>query len=229
MQTVFIVEDDPQLAQFIGAFLQQNGFKVFIDGNGKSASNRICQENPDAVILDVNLPGRNGFEVCREVRRIYSGAILMLTARLEEVDEILGLQIGADDYLAKPIRPGVLLARLKLHLSRHVSAGDDQTESISSGGLTIYPLRRMVELNGVSIKLTNAEFTILKVLAKQKGTSVTRNELFRSLHPQEQYNAGDRSVDLCVLRLRRKIELDPQKPTRILSVWGDGYMLSDAQ
>ena len=119
MQTVLLVEDDLKLAAIMRAFLQENDFRVEIEGHGDRAVDRILGIQPDAVVLDINLPGSNGFTICRRVRPYYQGAILILTARNEELDEVLGLEIGADDFLSKPVRPMVLVTRLKLHLRRY--------------------------------------------------------------------------------------------------------------
>jgi DNA-binding response OmpR family regulator len=226
MHTVLLVEDDQELAGFVRDYLSQYGYCVQLESCGSLAIGRILQESPDAVILDVNLPGSNGFEVCKAVRSRYPGVILMLTARLEDVDEVLGLENGADDYLAKPIRPSVLLARMKLHLRRQSTTSDPQDEAIRAGGLILYPQRRSVELRGQLVKVSGAEFDLLLILAEQKGSIVTRMEIHKSLHPAEEYDYRSRSIDLRVSRLRRKLEDDPAHPVRIKSVWGDGYMLS---
>jgi two-component system response regulator RstA len=226
MHTVLLVEDDQELAGFVRDYLSQYGYCVQLESCGSLAIGRILQESPDAVILDVNLPGSNGFEVCKAVRSRYPGVILMLTARLEDVDEVLGLENGADDYLAKPIRPSVLLARMKLHLRRQSTTSDPQDEAIRAGGLILYPQRRSVELRGQLVKVSGAEFDLLLILAEQKGSIVTRMEIHKSLHPAEEYDYRSRWIDLRVSRLRRKLEDDPAHPVRIKSVWGDGYMLS---
>lgn len=226
MHTVLLVEDDQELASFVRDYLSQNGYCVHIESCGTLAVGRILQELPDAVILDVNLPGSNGFEVCKEVRSRYPGVILMLTARLEDVDEVLGLENGADDYLAKPIRPSVLLTRMKLHLQRQSTNSDPQDEAIHAGGLVIYLQRRAVELRGQPVKVSSAEFDLLLILAKRKSSIVTRVEIHNTLYPAEVYDYRNRSIDLRVSRLRKKLEDDPSNPVRIKSVWGDGYMLS---
>jgi DNA-binding response OmpR family regulator len=226
MHTVLLVEDDQELACFVRDYLSQYEYRVQIESCGSLAVGRILQELPDVVILDVNLPGSNGFEVCREVRSRYPGVILMLTARLEDVDEVLGLENGADDYLAKPIRPSVLLARMKLHLQRQSTTSDPQDEAIRAGELILYPQRRVVELRGQPVKVSSAEFDLLLILAERKGSIVTRMEIHNTLHPAEEYDYRNRSIDLRVSRLRKKLEDDPAHPVRIKSVWGDGYMLS---
>ena len=227
MQTVLLVEDDLKLAKIMQAFLQENDFRVEIEGHGDRAVDRILGIQPDAVVLDINLPGSNGFTICRQVRPFYQGAILILTARNEELDEVLGLEVGADDFLSKPVRPMALVARLKLHLRRYGNNAQGTQEVLEVGDLVIHLESRLLELHGKPIKLTNAEFDILVVLARNKNKLTSREELFNRVHTSESYDFGDRSVDMHVLRLRRKIETDPKNPVRLQSVYGDGYMLSE--
>jgi DNA-binding response OmpR family regulator len=227
MQTVLLVEDDLKLAKIMQAFLQENDFRVEIEGHGDRAVDRIRGIQPDAVVLDINLPGSNGFTICRQVRPYYQGAILILTARNEELDEVLGLEVGADDFLSKPVRPMALVARLKLHLRRYGNNAQGTQEVLEVGDLVIHLESRLLELHGKPIKLTNAEFDILVVLARNKNKLTSREELFNRVHTSESYDFGDRSVDMHVLRLRRKIETDPKNPVRLQSVYGDGYMLSE--
>ena len=227
MQTVLLVEDDLKLAKIMRAFLQENDFRVEIEGHGDRAVDRILGIQPDAVVLDINLPGSNGFTICRQVRPYYQGAILILTARNEELDEVLGLEVGADDFLSKPVRPMALVTRLKLHLRRYGNNAQGTQEVLEVGDLVIHLESRLLELHGKPIKLTNAEFDILVVLARNKNKLTSREELFNRVHTSESYDFGDRSIDMHVLRLRRKIETDPKNPLRLQSVYGDGYMLSE--
>ena len=225
MKSVLLVEDDAKLAMIMCMFLQKNDFRVEIEGHGGRAVDRIIAHQPDAVVLDINLPGLDGFAVCRQVRPLYQGAILILTARSEEMDEVLGLEVGADDFMAKPVRPMALVARLRLHLRRYGNTENAINEMIVVGDLTIHVQRRVLQLCGEPIKVSNAEFDILLVLAMNKNTLVRREQLFKLVHSNEEYHYGDRSVDLHVLRLRRKIEVDSKNPVRIKSVYGDGYLL----
>lgn len=225
MHSVLLVEDDQKLARIVREFLEGHGFVVGIEHRGDHAVPRIVAEKPDAVILDINLPGMDGFSVCRAVREFYTGAIVMLTARSEDVDEVLGLDYGADDYLTKPVRPRVLLARLHSHLRRSSALEDDRNVEIRVGGLSIYPKRRSIELRGVPIEVTSAEFDVLFILAQRAGKTVSRIDLFEQLLG-EKYDYRDRSIDLRISRLRRKLGDNPQNPSRIKSVRGEGYMLS---
>ena len=223
--SVLLVEDDRELAEIVRDYLIENGFSVSIELQGDLAVGRILQERPDLVVLDVNLPGMDGFTVCKSVRDQYQGAIVMLTARIEEIDEVLGLEFGADDYLTKPVRPPVLLARLRTHLRKSPAVNAELEDCISVGGLSVYPSRRHVELRAVPVELTSAEFDLLHFLAQRAGKVVSRAELYESL-AGETYDPQDRSIDLRISRLRRKLGDNQSNPTRIKSVRGTGYLLS---
>jgi two-component system OmpR family response regulator/two-component system response regulator RstA len=223
--SVLLVEDDRELAEIVRDYLIENGFSVSIEMQGDLAVGRILQERPDLVVLDVNLPGMDGFTVCKSVRDQYQGAIVMLTARIEEIDEVLGLEFGADDYLTKPVRPRVLLARLRTHLRKSPAVNAELEDCISVGGLSVYPSRRHVELRAVPVELTSAEFDLLHFLAQRAGKVVSRAELYESL-AGETYDPQDRSIDLRISRLRRKLGDNQSNPTRIKSVRGTGYLLS---
>jgi len=221
---VLLVEDDAPLASMVADFLSANDFEVTIEGRGDVAAERILRESPDAVVLDVNLPGQDGFTVCKTVRDQYHGAILMLTARGEEVDEVLGLEAGADDYLAKPVRPRALLARLRTHL-RRITPSEEASQPVVVGSLVVDPSRRSVEIEGQYIELTTAEFDLLKLLAENAGRTLSRNDIYQQIHGMK-YDGLDRSIDLRISRLRKKLGDDPSRPQRIKSVRGVGYMLA---
>ena len=223
---LLLVEDDAQLALMIADFLSPQGFDVAIEGRGDTAVERIVKEKPDAVVLDVNLPGLDGFSVCRAVREEYRGAVLMLTARGEEVDEVLGLEAGADDYMAKPVRPRALLARLRTHLRRGMPTDEEaRSEPIVVGSLIVDAARRRVELHGVELDVTTAEFDLLWLLASHAGRPLSRGDIYQRIHGTK-YDGVDRSIDLRISRLRKKLGDDPAKPRRIKSVRGVGYMLA---
>ncbi len=223
---ILLVEDDDSLASMVTDFLTPHGFDVSIEGRGDAAVERIKGEQPDAVILDVNLPGLDGFSVCRAVRSDYKGPILILTARGEEIDEVVGLEVGADDYMSKPVRPRALLARLRTHLRKTAPVGEGSPEKrIAIGALVIDASRRTVELGGEPVELTTAEFDLLWLLAENVGQVLSRNDIYQSIHDIE-YDGLDRSIDLRVSRLRKKIGDDPNNPQRIKSVRGVGYILS---
>ena len=221
---ILLVEDDAPLASMVADFLSPHGFDVSIEGRGDAAVDRIAQENPDAVVLDVNLPGLDGFSLCKAVRSRYRGAIIMLTARGEELDEVLGLEAGADDYMAKPVRPRALLARLRTHL-RRVTPAEQASTPIVVGSLVVDAARRSVDIDGVTVDLTTAEFDLLHLLAQHAGQTLSRNDIYQHIHGMK-YDGVDRSIDLRISRLRKKLGDDPTKPRRIKSVRGVGYMLS---
>jgi two-component system OmpR family response regulator/two-component system response regulator RstA len=221
---ILLVEDDAELASMVADFLSPHGFDVAIERRGEPAVDRIREENPDAVILDINLPGLDGFAICQAVRADYHGAIIMLTARGEEVDEVLSLEAGADDYMAKPVRPRALLARLRTHLRRATPA-ERASQPIVVGSLVVDAARRRVEIAGAAVDLTTAEFDLLNLLAKHAGRTLGRDDIYQQIHGLKCDDA-DRSIDLRISRLRRKIGDDPLKPQRIKSVRGVGYMLS---
>jgi two-component system OmpR family response regulator/two-component system response regulator RstA len=221
---ILLVEDDARLASMVADFLSPHGFDVAIEGRGDAAIDRIVHDHPDAVLLDVNLPGLDGFSICKAVRTSYRGVIIMLTARGEEVDEVLGLQAGADDYLAKPVRPRALLARLQTHLRRATPA-EGVGPPIVVGALVIDAGRRSVTLDGQPVELTTAEFDLLYLLAQHAGQPLSRQDLYVQIHGMK-YDGLDRSIDLRISRLRKKLGDDPTAPKRIKSVRGLGYLLT---
>ena len=223
---VLLVEDDAALASMVADFLSPHGVEVSIEGRGDTAVDRITKENPDAVLLDVNLPGLDGFSVCKAVRLGYRGPIIMLTARGEEIDEVLGLESGADDYMAKPVRPRALLARLRTHLRRVTPTEQEaQRTPIQVGSLLVDASRRYAELDGVALDVSTAEFDLLHLLAENVGRTLSRNDIYQHIHGTK-YDGLDRSIDLRISRLRKKLGDDPAKPQRIKSVRGVGYMLA---
>ena len=222
---LLLVEDDQELALMVADFLSANGFEPSIEGNGKRASERILNEDFEVVVLDIGLPDMDGISVCRAVRSQFPGPIVMLTARGDEIDEVMALEVGADDYMAKPVRPRALLARLRVHLRRTDSPSNDASVAVDVDGLEIDPCSRTVRLDKQVIELTTAEFDLLLFLAERSGNVVSRDEIYRALIGVP-YDGLDRSIDLRVSRLRRKIGDDPHHPDRIKSVRGVGYILA---
>ncbi|MGB1092764.1 MAG: winged helix-turn-helix domain-containing protein [Oceanobacter sp.] len=226
---ILIVEDDERLALLTKDYLESNGLSVSIEGDGSRAIDRIKNEQPDLVILDLMLPGEDGLAVCRIVRPYYSGPILMLTARTEDLDQVLGLEMGADDYVAKPVRPRVLLARVRALLRRtgesHVETVEevDADNRLSFGNLVVDNAMREAWLNEEPIDLTSAEFDLLWLLCSQAGRVLTREEIFHQLRGIE-YDGQDRSIDVRVSRIRPKVGDDPMNPRRIKTVRSKGYL-----
>ncbi|KAB2927730.1 MAG: response regulator [Dechloromonas sp.] len=224
---ILLVEDDARLAELTAEYLAKNDLTVSIEPRGDTAEARILEEQPDLVILDVMLPGKDGFEVCRAVRPQYRGVILMLTARDEDFDQILGLEMGADDYIAKPVQPRVLLARIKALLRRLPNTGEaaGESESLVFGQFRISQATRTATLNTASIDLTTAEFDLLWLLASHAGNVLSRDDLLQELRGIG-FDGLDRSIDARISRLRKKLNDDPENPTRIKTVRGKGYLFS---
>ncbi|MGB7344363.1 MAG: response regulator transcription factor [Pirellulaceae bacterium] len=223
---LLIVEDDVALATMVSEFFAEHGFETTTESDGSAAIKLIGQNHYDAVILDIALPGADGLSVCRAVRPKYKGPIIVLTARGEEIDEVVALEVGADDFMAKPVRPRALLARLKVHLRRSdVATSSSPTKTIKVGDLTIDEGSRNVVVAGENVDLTTAEFELLLYLAQRAGSVVERKAIFIDLL-ELPYDGLDRSIDLRVSRLRRKLNDDPNQPERIKSIRGIGYLMA---
>jgi DNA-binding response OmpR family regulator len=233
---ILIVEDDEELAQWMQDYLVAKSYQVSLIHRGDSAVDFIKQHNPDIVILDGMLPGLDGVDVCKAVRPFFSNAIIMVTARDEEIDEVLGLEMGADDYLTKPVRARALLTRIKKHLERQSQQEDMNTskqdhipreglKTLTFNNLLIDQQTRVVSLDKTPIKVSSHEFDVLWLLAKHAGEIVSRNELISQLRGFD-YDGFDRSIDLKVSRLRKKLGDDPSHPSRIKTIWGKGYLFA---
>lgn len=223
---ILVVEDDPSLSQWISDYLCDHGFKVSIANRGDVAVELIQADMPDLVVLDIMLPVRDGFDVCREVRAFYSRPILMITAGTEETDEVLGLELGADDYLNKPIKPRLLLARIRALLRREI--GRDSQKTRVFGQFRIDAVSRTVSVDNRIIALSVNEFDVLWLLASQAGKIVSRHELVSQLRGID-YDGFDRSVDIRISRIRRKLGDDPEHPVKIKTIRSKGYLFaSDA-
>ncbi|MBM7060685.1 winged helix-turn-helix domain-containing protein [Pseudomonas sp. UL073] len=224
---ILIVEDDQRLAALTQEYLESNGLRVSIESDGARAAERILREQPDLVVLDLMLPGEDGLAICRKVRGRYAGPILMLTARSDDMDQVLGLEMGADDYVCKPVRPRVLLARIRAMLRRSEAAetggsGEGQRR-LEFGALVIDNAMREAWLREQSIELTSAEFDLLWLLASNAGRILSREEIFNALRGIE-YDGQDRSIDVRISRIRPKIGDDPMHPRLIKTVRSKGYL-----
>ncbi len=227
---ILLVEDDEKLSNLVADYLSGLlELEVKIEPRGDVAVGRIIDEQPSLVILDVLLPGKDGRDVCKEVRSRYNGPILMLTALGDEADEVLGLEIGADDYMSKPVGPKLLAARVKSLLRRYERQNREQAaheeRRISVGSLTVDALSRGVELDGVRLNLTTSEFNLLWFLAEHAGQTISRDDICRELRGVD-WDGLDRSVDLLVARLRKKLGDSGKHPDLIKSVRGSGYLLA---
>lgn len=223
---IILVEDDRALSEAIDEYLSGEGFDVQIIDHGNQAVETIVSQQPDLVILDIMLPGKDGLTVCREVRPNYPGYIIMFTAREDEIDQIVGLELGADDYLIKPVKPRLLLAKVKAFLRRGSleSSADVNSKELCFDHLRIDLVQRSVTLNDKNIILTSAEFDLLAILAKQSGNILSRETIMKELSGGH-YDGLDRTIDNKISQLRKKLGDDAAVPTRIKTVRSKGYVL----
>ena len=222
-QKILLVEDDEKLAALVKQYLEQSGFEVLIEDHGDKAALTLETFQPDLLILDIMLPGKDGLTICKEVRPSFSGPILMLTARDEDFDQVLGLEFGADDYVIKPAEPRVLLARINALLRRTRHIADNKPVTMEFGGLCIDQASRNVILDGEQIQLSSHEFELLCIIATQAGQILSRDFLFQSIYKRE-YDGFDRSMDVRISQLRKKLGDTGDEPKRIKTVWGKGYL-----
>lgn len=223
---ILIVEDDQRLAELTRDYLLSNGLSAAIEMDGAQAAARILQEQPDLVVLDLMLPGEDGLSICRKVRGQYEGPILMLTARTDDMDQVLGLEMGADDYVCKPVRPRVLLARIRALLRRMEGSEvppAGERRRLQFGQLVIDNAMREAWLGEQAIELTSAEFDLLWLLTSNAGRILSREEIFNALRGIE-YDGQDRSIDVRISRIRPKIGDDPMHPRLIKTVRSKGYL-----
>jgi len=223
MPTILIVDDEPIVREVVAQYLTQDGFTVALAADGNEAMASFTASRPDLVLLDLMLPGIDGLEVCRRIRSQSNVPVIMVTAKSDEIDTIIGLSVGADDYIGKPFSPRELVARIKAVLRRAsspppVSEGDP----LHFGTLTIRPDRRQVEVNGQGVELTAREFDLLEFLAKNAGHVFTREELLDRVWDWS-YASDGGTVTVHIRRLRQKIESDPERPRYVKTVWGVGY------
>jgi DNA-binding response OmpR family regulator len=228
---VLVVEDDPNIRDLVVLHLGLEGLTAVTAGDGNKGLELARTEPFDLIVLDLMLPGLDGITVCRAIRRdaLSRGApILMLTARREESDKVLGLESGADDYLTKPFGVREFIARVRALLRRRTipSRFTDRTTPVSAGSLTVDPSRRHARLGDREVELTANEFELLYLLASNKGIVFSREALMARIWGNETH-ITERSVDTLVKRVRRKIETDPAEPRFILTVWGTGYKFAD--
>ncbi|MRW88009.1 response regulator [Pseudoduganella sp. FT26W] len=235
---ILLVEDDPRLAEMLTEYLSQANFRVTHAPTGRLAMDHIAAAEIDAVILDLMLPDMDGLDVCRQLRTTSDVPVLMLTARGDAIDRIVGLEIGADDYLPKPFEPRELLARLRAILRRRVdvrhldtppgAAAPAADSFLRFGRLEIDPAAHAAKLDGVPCELTAYQFDLLLVLARHAGRVLSRDALM-DLLKGEPLEAFDRSIDVHMSRIRAAVEDDPKKPRRIITVRGAGYLFAKVQ
>lgn len=221
---ILIVEDDDLLGSLLSEYLDAQGFDIALATNGNDGAKRILESKPDLVVLDLMIPGIDGLEVLRRVRDEFHGAIMMLTASQSESDHVAGLELGADDFVTKPIEPRVLLARIRTQLRRRSHSTQEESSQAQIAGMIVDPASREVRLDGEDIGLTAMEFDVLWMLVTQAGTVVERDRLYEDVLGTT-YDGLDRGLDVHISRIRRKLETHGFDAKRLKSVRGVGYLL----
>jgi DNA-binding response OmpR family regulator len=235
-ERILIVDDDPEIRRLISAYLEQAAFQVAVVADGIAALEQIRRQRPDLVVLDLMLPKADGFEVTRRMRSDPAMAgipVIMLTARLEDTDKVLGLELGADDYLTKPFNPRELVARVRAVLRRTTGAAGGagapgEARVLVSGGLRLDQERRQVTVDGREIGLTKTEYSLLEILMANQGYTLTRDDLLERALGYSWEGMG-RTLDTHIRNLRRKIEADPEQPRYVVTVHGIGYRLKPTE
>lgn len=225
MKKILIVEDDVAIADIEKDYLEANGYEVDVVHDGNKAMDAFFKKGYDLIILDLMLPGKDGYELCHEMRKDQDIPILMVTAKTAVTDKVLGLGLGADDFITKPFDPAELVARVRSHLSRYdrlVNVSNTEKECLSVGDLKIYPKSRVVTKNGEEIKMPVKEFELLQYLATQPNVVFSKEKLFEDIWGFD-YLGDSATVTVHVNRIREKIEDNPSKPRYIETVWGAGY------
>ncbi|EMD9271807.1 two-component system response regulator RstA [Cronobacter malonaticus] len=234
MSKIVFVEDDPEVGELIAAYLGRHDIDVIVESRGDRAEAVIERENPDLVLLDIMLPGKDGMTLCRDLRTRWQGPVVLLTSLDSDMNHILSLEMGASDYILKTTPPAVLLARLRLHLRQHMAAAPVAAENapmlqphkaLRFGTLCIDPLNRQVTLVGEQVALSTADFDLLWELATHAGQIMDRDALLKNLRGVT-YDGLDRSVDVAISRLRKKLNDSATEPYRIKTVRNKGYLFA---
>ncbi len=226
MATILLVDDEPKILQLGRDYLDRAGFTVVTAADGVAAVSAFHAHRPDLIVLDLGLPGADGLDVTRQIRRESNVPIIMLTARGEESDKLVGLELGADDYVVKPFSPKELVARVRAVLRRAEGAGPAATDVFRVGDLAFDVPRLRLTVAGRPIDLTATEFHLLEALARQPGRLFTRAQLLDAVHGVA-FESYERAIDTHIKNLRRKIEPNPRQPRYILTVYGVGYRLAE--
>lgn len=227
MRTILVVDDEPKITRLVSDYLNRAGFNVAVAQNGKTALSQARSIKPDLIILDLGLPDLDGLDVTRELRKTSNAPLIMLTARAEETDKVIGLELGADDYMTKPFSPKELIARVRVVLRRIENDRSLSAEIIRVADLTLDVPRMQVTAEGRKLEaLTSTEFELLAVMAHHPGRIFTRAQLLDAIHGVA-FDSYERAIDAHIKNIRRKIEKDPHQPTYILTVYGVGYKFTD--
>ena len=224
-ELILVVDDEKQIVKLARDYLERASFRVLTTGDGVTALATARQERPDLIVLDLTLPEMDGLDVCRALRRESDVPIIMLTARVEETDRLIGLELGADDYITKPFSPRELVARVRTVL-RRVQGAVQQPGILRAADLEIHLDGHRVSRDGQPVKLSRIEFNLLVILAQHPGLTYTRAQLLERIHGYA-FEGYDRSIDAHVKNLRRKLEPDPSEPRYIITVYGVGYKFND--
>lgn len=224
---LLLIEDDIRLAQLVRDYLEQENFDIQVQHRGDVALATFKPDEVDIIILDLMLPGLDGLKVCSGLRKVFHGPILILTAKSSDIDHVMGLELGADDFVHKPIEPPVLLARLRALLRRTKGSAVESPANVSEmlrfGGLTINLNAHEVKLHNETIDMTTQEFELLSFLAHNAGKVLSRDDIFNNIRGIE-YDGLDRTVDVRISRLRKKLHDSSSHPQRIKTIWGKGYL-----
>jgi DNA-binding response OmpR family regulator len=228
MKTILVVDDEPKITSLVRDYLLRSGFQVLTAHDGGTALDTARNRKPDLLIVDLGLPDIDGLDVTRILRKESSVPMIILTARDEESDKILGLELGADDYLTKPFSPKELVARVRAVLRRsEIAKRDSPDDILRAGDLQIDLARHQVSVKNREVDLTATEFELLSVMARQPGRVFTRAQLLDSIHGVS-FESFERAIDSHIKNLRRKIEPDPQEPVYLIMVYGVGYKLAES-
>ena len=227
MSKILIVEDEESIAELEKDYLELSGFEVEIENDGSSGLDKALKEDYDLLILDLMLPGTDGFEICKRVREVKNTPIIMVSAKKEDIDKIRGLGLGADDYMTKPFSPSELVARVKSHLRRYTQLGNLNAENnaiFRAGGLVINDETKEVTVDDEPVKLTPIEYNILLLLVKNQGRVFSIDQIYESIWEEEAIGA-DNTVAVHIRHIREKIEINPKEPRYLKVVWGVGYKI----
>jgi len=224
-QTILVVDDEARIVKLVRDYLERAGFAVLVAHDGETALALARIEQPDLIVLDLMLPGMDGLDVCRRLRQMSGVPIIMLTARVEEADRVVGLELGADDYVTKPFSPRELVARVRSTL-RRATGQVGPTAIVRAGDVELDTASLTATVGGKPVDLTSTEFQVLATLARQPGRIFSREQLLEAVHGVA-FEGYDRSIDSHIKNIRRKIEPDPRQPSYIQTVYGVGYRLAE--